>query len=248
MARPLSERSKPGRNTAAKASAVPASKGSNPRRQRLWRDLALIAIAPLLLYLFLSLWTFSPSDPGWSHSGSVTAPLHNIGGQVGAWLADVLLHLTGYVAYLLPLMLGLIAWIALFGMDSDGDGDADLGPALRLIGIVGFLVSAAGFLHLRMGVAPDLPEGSGGILGQLVGKSLFRGFGPLGANLFTVALLLISTTLATGLSWLAVGRLTGEPVSDAIGVTAIIVAIVILAAGVIGTVLREVIAVRNAEA
>ena len=27
-------------------------------------------------------------------------------------------------------------------MDSDGDGDADLGPALRLVGIVGFLVSA----------------------------------------------------------------------------------------------------------
>ena len=211
MARPLSERSKPGRPAAAKASAA-ASKASNPRRQRLWRDLALIAIAPLLLYLFLSLWTFSPNDPGWSHSGSLTAPLQNIGGQVGAWLADVLLHLTGYVAYLLPLMLGLIAWIALFGMDSDGDGDADLGPALRLIGIVGFLVSAAGFLHLRMGGAPDLPEGSGGILGQLVGKSLFRGFGPLGANLFTVALLLISTTLATGLSWLGVMDRIGQAV------------------------------------
>ena len=69
----------------------------NPRRQRLWRDLALIAIAPLLLYLFASLVTFSPADPGWSHSGSVTAPLHNVGGRVGAWLADVLLYLTGYV-------------------------------------------------------------------------------------------------------------------------------------------------------
>ena len=97
-------------------------------------------------------------------------------------------------------------------MDSDGDGDADLGPALRLVGIVGFLVSAAGFLHLRMGVAPDLPEGSGGILGQLVGTSLFRGFGPLGANLFTVALLLISTTLATGLSWLGVMDRIGQGV------------------------------------
>ncbi|WP_156642532.1 DNA translocase FtsK [Noviluteimonas gilva] len=187
-----------------KNAAAPAAAGGGARRQRLWRDLALIAIAPVLAYLMASLWTFSPADPGWSHSGSVTAPLHNFGGIVGAWTADVLLYLCGYVAFLLPIMLGLIAWIALFGMDSDGDGDADLGPALRLVGIVGFLVSATGFLHLRIGAAPDFSAGSGGILGQLVGRSLYHGFGPVGANLFLVALLLISTTLATGISWLTV--------------------------------------------
>ena len=142
------------------------------RRQKLWRDLALIGIAPLLLYLLASLLTFSPADPGWSHSGSVTAPLHNFGGIVGAWIADVLLYLCGYVAFLLPVMLGLIAWIALFGMDTDGDGEADLGPALRLVGIVAFLVSSAGFLQLRIGGAEDFSAGSGGILGQLVGNSL----------------------------------------------------------------------------
>ncbi|MGO4549878.1 DNA translocase FtsK [Lysobacter sp. 2RAF19] len=187
-----------------KNAAAPAAAGGGVRRQRLWRDLALIAIAPVLAYLMASLWTFSPADPGWSHSGSVTAPLHNFGGIVGAWTADVLLYLCGYVAFLLPIMLGLIAWIALFGMDSDGDGDADLGPALRLVGIVGFLVSATGFLHLRIGGAPDFSAGSGGILGQIVGRSLYHGFGPVGANLFLVALLLISTTLATGISWLTV--------------------------------------------
>ena len=73
-------------------------------------------------------------------------------------------------------------------MDSDGDGDADLGPALRLVGIVGFLVSATGLLHLRVGAAPDFSAGSGGILGQLVGRSLYRGFGPVGGNLFLLAL------------------------------------------------------------
>src|SRR3546814_10942441 len=119
----------------------------------LWRDIALILIAPLLLYLLASLLSFSPSDPGWSHSGSLTAPLHNVGGRVGAWLADVLLHLTGYVAYLLPVMLGAIAWIALFGMDTDGDGEADLGPALPLVGIVGFLVSDRQSAGLGKGVS-----------------------------------------------------------------------------------------------
>ena len=174
------------------------------------RDIALILIAPLLLYLLASLVTFSPQDPGWSHSGSITAPLGNVGGRVGAWLADVLLYLCGYVAFLLPVMLGLVAWIALFGMDADGDGDADLGPALRLVGIVGFLVSATGLLQLRLGTAPDFSAGSGGILGQLVGNSLYRGFGPVGGNLFLLALLLVSVTLATGLSWLAVMDRIGQ--------------------------------------
>jgi DNA segregation ATPase FtsK/SpoIIIE, S-DNA-T family len=203
VARELPERSRGPRTVRSAGAAA-------PRRSRLWRDLALIAIAPLLLYLLASLFTFSPTDPGWSHSGSVTAPLNNVGGRVGAWLADVLLYLTGYVAYLLPLMLGLIAWIALFGMDGEGDGHADLGPALRLVGIVAFLVSSAGFLQLRMGAAPELSAGAGGILGQLVGRSLFRGFGPMGANLFLLALLLISTTLATGLSWMAVMDRVGK--------------------------------------
>ena len=174
------------------------------------RDIALILIAPLLLYLLVCLVTYSPQDPSWSHSGSITAPLHNLGGPVGAKLADVLLWLCGYVAFLLPVMLGLIAWIALFGMDVDGDGDADLGPALRLVGIVGFLVSATGLLQLRLGIAPDFSAGSGGILGQLVGNSLYRGFGPVGGNLFLLALLLVSVTLATGLSWLAVMDRIGQ--------------------------------------
>ncbi|WP_232526346.1 DNA translocase FtsK [Lysobacter capsici] len=182
----------------------------SPKRQRLMRDIALIVIAPLLLYLLASLVTFSPSDPGWSHSGSITAPLHNLGGRVGAWIADVLLYLCGYVAFLLPVMLGAIAWIALFGMDTDGDGEADLGPALRLIGIVGFLVSATGLLQLRFGPAEDFSAGSGGILGQLVGRSLYSGFGPVGGNLFLLALLLISVTLATGISWFAVMDKLGQ--------------------------------------
>ncbi len=190
-----------------KTSRKPASRDSGGRSQslpKLWRDIALIAIAPLLLYLLACLFSYSPSDPGWDHGGSLLAPVHNLGGIAGAWTASFLLFLTGYVAFLLPFVLGAIAWIALFGMDSDGDGRADLGPALRLVGIVGFLVASCGLLFLRGVPANDFSAGSGGILGTLAGRSLLHGFGPVGANLFLVTLFLISVTLATGLSWLAV--------------------------------------------
>ncbi len=199
MAREISERS----SKQKRREPVEAVK-SSPRRQRLVRDIAMIMIAPFLLYLLVTLFTFSPTDPGWSHSGSVTAPLQNAGGRVGAFLADVLLYLCGYVAFVLPLILGAIAWIALFGMDTDGDGEADLGPALRLIGIVGFLIATTGLLHLKIGAATGFSAGSGGILGRLVGDAMLNGFGMVGGNLFLIALFLVAVTLATGLSWLTV--------------------------------------------
>ncbi|WP_312766002.1 DNA translocase FtsK [Pseudoxanthomonas mexicana] len=207
MAKQLPDNGKSkGGNAAARRHASPP----NPRRQRLWRDLALISIAPLLLYLLASLFTFSPQDPSWSQSGSLTAPVHNMGGLAGAYLADMLLWLFGYVAFLLPLILGAVAWIALFGMDTDGDGEADLGPALRLIGMVGFLISATGLLHLRGVPAEHFSAGAGGILGTLVGKSLLKLFGGLGGNLFLLVLFLTSVTLATGLSWFAVMERIGK--------------------------------------
>ncbi len=204
MARPLSDRAKRTR-TAARDAGTPASATAapNPRRQRLVRDIALILIAPLLLYLLACLVTYSHTDPGWTNAGSVTTPLNNVGGPVGAWIADVLLHLCGYVAFLLPVILGAIAWIALFGLERDRESAADFGPALRLVGIVGFLVSATGLLYLRLPAVENLSAGGGGILGRLVGNSLYGAIGPVGGNLFLLALFLVSVTLATGLSWFA---------------------------------------------
>ena len=54
--------------------------------------------------------------------------------------------------------------------------------------------------------------------------------------------------LAWGLSWLAVGRLTGEPESVVIGITASVVAVVVIGVPLIGTLAHRVIEMRNAEA
>jgi len=199
VAKALTERSK---STRGGGKDRPEKSAPSPGRQRLWRDLSLIVVAPLLLYLLACLFTYSVQDPGWSHSGSVVAPIENLGGKAGAWIADVLRQLFGYSAFLLPLILGAVAWIALFGLAEEDE----LGPALRLTGIVGFLIASTGFLHVRLlgsTGARDVTD-AGGVIGQLVGKSLTSGFGDLGANLFLVVLLLISVTLATGLSWFKV--------------------------------------------
>ncbi|WDS36875.1 DNA translocase FtsK [Pseudoxanthomonas sp.] len=211
MAKALPERGKS--KGAPAARRTKPSTPPNPGRQRLWRDLALIVIAPVLLYLLACLFTYSPQDPSWTNTSNLTAPIHNMGGKVGAIVADLLLGFCGYVAFLLPVILGAIAWIALFGMDKDGDGEADLGPALRLVGMVGFLISSTGLLFVRHISATDFSAGPGGILGRLVGRSLTVLFGDLGGNLFLLALFLVSVTLATGLSWFALMERIGQGVT-----------------------------------
>ena len=211
MAKALPERGKS--KGAPAARRIKPSSPPNPRRQRLWRDLALIVIAPVLLYLLACLFTYSPQDPSWTQASTLTTPIHNMGGKVGAIVADLLLGFCGYIAFLLPVILGAIAWIALFGMDTDGDGESDLGPALRLVGMVGFLISSTGLLYIRHISATDFSAGPGGILGRLVGRSLGVLFGDLGGNLFLLALFLVSVTLATGLSWFVLMERIGQGVT-----------------------------------
>src|SRR5690606_4014286 len=89
--------------------------------------------------------------------------------------------------------------------------------ALRLVGIVGFLVSGCGLAHVLGGPVLDLPSGSGGILGELVGASMRKIFGGLGGNLVLFSMLLMSVTLATGLSWFAVMDWIGARVLALVG-------------------------------
>ena len=74
------------------------------------REGALIALVALCLYLCLALFSFNPSDPGWSYTG-VDSEVSNLMGRLGAWIADVLFFLFGYLACIFPMMLGYQAWL-----------------------------------------------------------------------------------------------------------------------------------------
>ena len=90
MAKELPER---GKSKGGSAKARKQASPPNPRRQRLWRDLSLIAIAPLLLYLLACLFTYTADDPGWSQAaGSVRTHLscHERGRLLLVPLADIL--------------------------------------------------------------------------------------------------------------------------------------------------------------
>ena len=82
------------------SSQTPPSSGdpSNQRMAKLMREVKWIAFMALTTALFLVLVTYSKGDPAWSHANQVNT-VSNIGGRLGAWVADLLLYVFGASAY-----------------------------------------------------------------------------------------------------------------------------------------------------
>ena len=188
------------------------------------REAVLILFSALAVYLVLALASYDPADPGWSHSGHVDRVV-NQGGQVGAWLADVLFYLFGYLAYLLPALVAFGGWM-LYRVVDRADNERDVfHTIMRASGFA--LTLAAGCalatLHFRN---PDLfPLDAGGVLGNLIGGGLASVLNSLGATLLLLAVFLIGITLLTSLSWLWLMDATGRYTLNAAMRTAAAVAL-----------------------
>ncbi len=170
------------------------------------REGALIVLVAVAAYLTLSLATYHPNDPGWSHSGHVHEAV-NRGGVAGAWIADAGLYLFGYLAYLFPVVVAYWGWLLFRG------GRGSFNPLHWLGRTSGFLLtlgagSALATLHFES--ARSMPLDAGGILGNVIGGNLVEVFSSLGATLFLLALFLTGVTLCTNVSWLQLMDATGR--------------------------------------
>lgn len=166
------------------------------------REGGVILMAAISLFLFLSLVTYYETDPGWSKTG-VQAEIVNLGGYTGAWFADVFFYLIGYVAYLFPIIIA--AWaVAIFKQRQVLEEPRAHLLLFRCLGFFGTLLAGCALTDLFI---PDfstvLPQGSGGVLGQLIASSLVQAMNFNGAALILIALFLACITFATGLSWLS---------------------------------------------
>jgi len=177
------------------------------------KEVSVIALGALAIYLFIALFSYHPDDPGWSHAVSIDA-IHNNAGVVGAWIADVLLYLFGYPGYLFPLILAYSGW-RLFQMKPGSEPVNYLRYSLRSIGLLLTFLGGCGLARLHFVAGTALPyevRGAGGILGDVVGSGMNAVLGMTGSTLILLALFLIGVTLFTSLSWLwvmdTVGRWT----------------------------------------
>ncbi len=165
------------------------------------REIVLIFFCFMGLYLFVSLFTYYPLDPGWTHTGQVEE-VRNKGGVAGALFADIFFFLFGYFAYLFPIMVGYMGWMIYKGRHHDIFAE----PKNLVVPGIGFVLTlSAGCGLAIVHFATEtvlLPSHAGGILGTVVGKGLQGVFSQLGATLLLLALFFTGVTLLTGMSWL----------------------------------------------
>ena len=149
--------------------------------------------------MLIALVSYSPLDPGWSHTGD-PKQVGNLGGRFGAWLADLSLHGFGYMAFLFPMLIGVAGWRTFRRRHR-----APASLQRRLVGGVGFVLTLVGGCGLERLHFPELadsvPFAAGGVLGDLVNEAVGSAFGLAGATVFLLTIFICGITWFTGLSW-----------------------------------------------
>jgi S-DNA-T family DNA segregation ATPase FtsK/SpoIIIE len=192
----------------AKKKAVKKA-GAPSRLSRHLRESLFLLTILVAVYIVACLVTYTPTDPGpFNSTGS--DQVHNAGRVLGAWIADALLGLTGYVAYLFPLIVIYGGWRTWSGR-APAPGTRAMEVLAVVTGLALFLMSATGLCYMHLWPpAGTMPAGGGGVIGDVVATPLMEVTGLLGSTLFLVAMTLVGVTLFTGLSWFHVMDVTGR--------------------------------------
>ena len=176
---------------------------SSSRSKLLLAEGALIGWVALCLILLLALLSYSPEDPGWSHTGSREG-VANLIGPAGAWMSDISFALFGLMAYLLPVLLGVRALQILrtYFLREPSEFDSAT-VVLRIVGFMLVMISATSLANIQYeDIANTYPEGMGGILGEYVGVAIISMFSHTGSTLLLLALFLFGLTVFADISWI----------------------------------------------
>lgn len=176
------------------------------------REGLFIVLLATALFFVLALVTYHSADPGWTHTAAKTN-IHNAGGPIGAWFADVLLSLFGFLAFGFPAMIALGAGYLFLKRHQTEDIFSYSLLGLRLTGFVlavlsGCALSAIYFADASQSLS--YPLGSGGILGLVLSEYFLKTLFLTGATVLLLAAFLTGVTFATGLSWLKLMDLSGR--------------------------------------
>ena len=174
-----------------------------PQLAALLREFWWLALLGVALYLALVLYTYDRADPGWSHGADVST-VHNAGGRVGAWLADIMLYLFGLSAYWWVVFCGFLVWWGFHRIEHAPQ--LDRRPyAIAVVGFMIVLLSSSGLEASRLHtLKAALPHEPGGILGAVIGGGLTQALGFTGGTLILLMLFAAGLSLFTGVSWLTV--------------------------------------------
>lgn len=179
-----------------------------------------ILFAAICVYLILILLTYNKVDPGWSHA-SVVSKIANLGGRVGAWIADLLLFIFGLSAWWFCVVLVRLVWSNYrklnkkMLLDSSEEIPHGYEKFIQAGGFALLLIGSMGIEYLRMHtMTVPLPRAPGGVLGEIVGSAAAIAFGFTGSTLILLLLLALGLSLYFHISWLLVAENVGRVIES----------------------------------
>ena len=176
-----------------------------------------------LIFWLAALLSYSAQDSAWSTSGSVPAAssaatlvtAHNLGGRLGAWLADASYFTLGFSVWWM-LAAGARVWLASLARWLRGESTSAANPLhfgrLRFwLGLMLLLVASTGLEWSRLyRFESRLPDHAGGALGYLVGTAGVNWLGFAGSGLVLIAVGVIAASVVFGFSWAHTAQVLGE--------------------------------------
>jgi len=161
-------------------------------------EAGLLCFTVFAMFMMLALFSFDPADPGWAQTG-YQSDVRNLGGAVGAYLSDLFLNLFGLIAYSLPFVIAIIGWL-LFQRFHELMKLDYLTLGLKLIGFFMFYLGVTSLASMNF---DDIFYFSaGGILGDVLSKTLLPYFSFVGSTLLFLLFTCAGFVLLTGFSWL----------------------------------------------
>jgi S-DNA-T family DNA segregation ATPase FtsK/SpoIIIE len=160
-------------------------------------------------YLATILFTYHRDDPSWSHSASDDAVIHNAGGSIGAWIADILLYLFGFSAWWIAVLAFYAMWWVYKRLDTEETEKPFLLFNFLGFGLMLLASSALEAGHLiEMGFT--LPLAQGGMLGSVVDDLLHPTLGFAGSTMVLLLAFATGFSLFTGWSWIMITEKLGS--------------------------------------
>lgn len=169
--------------------AIDVEKKTTSKSSSLMNELVALILLAATILIFLCLVSYNENDPSLITESSFKT--QNWIGVVGANIAAILFSSIGLTAYIIPVLLGLIAW-RIFRSASL------YAPIGRIIGYTLFILSFSGLLSLTISLGFR-----GGIVGAFIAGGLLALIGKVGSFILLTFLFLASLLLITNLSYLA---------------------------------------------
>jgi S-DNA-T family DNA segregation ATPase FtsK/SpoIIIE len=165
------------------------------------RESALWVFGALAFVLWLALFSYDSSDPGFTQA-SGTGEVSNAVGRVGALVADLLFNLFGRPAYLFTVMLLYFGWV-IFREQRTREELTRADYSFRVGGFLCMLVTSCALASLHFSPL-GFRETAGGIVGQLIGGSLESVMKLLSASVLLFFVWIASISIFLGISWLTI--------------------------------------------